>query len=370
MSKHYLYHKDELILEITDNYNCVIHNYNLLPIGLRYKDVNYDDIMHGWLESRNMSLGRTHAKELLATCGISQRNSYAISKLFHFASLTDCYWLKDEGESILWEDVNLFKNKPEQLLINTALFGKKPVLPITKKIHTPEFATQGNTAKAWIYNEKEIPHLWLYKVAKKELIANDILNQLNINHIPYYKVPIEELYNITDEERIQKIKNANECVVKCPCITNEDISIVTWEDFCIYCERNNLDCYKELELLDKSGQYYDMLIADYILGNDDRHEANWGFFMDNNTGNLLSLHPLMDHDHAFKTEELFSQTTDILYMQKDAVLLALNNKNNLNLSIKRPDLINDEEWNAVQNRLNYLKTKVKEEYINDLEFND
>lgn len=51
-----------------------------------------------------------------------------------------------------------------------------------------------------------------------------------------------------------------------------------------------------------AGNYYKVQIADYILGNEDRHGANFGFFMDNRSRKLQGLYPLMDHDHAFSED--------------------------------------------------------------------
>ena len=63
MNKTYIMLKDIPVLEIED-YRCKILNYELLPISLRYPDVNYDDVMHGWTENRTMNIGRTNAKKL------------------------------------------------------------------------------------------------------------------------------------------------------------------------------------------------------------------------------------------------------------------------------------------------------------------
>ena len=84
MNKTYIMLKDVPVLEIED-YRCKILNYELLPISLRYPDVNYDDVMHGWTEKRTMNIGRTNAKKLLAGFRISQSNPYMIARLFHFA---------------------------------------------------------------------------------------------------------------------------------------------------------------------------------------------------------------------------------------------------------------------------------------------
>ena len=106
MNKTYIMLKDIPVLEIED-YRCKILNYELLPISLRYPDVNYDDVMHGWTENRTMNIGRTNAKKLLAGFRISQSNPYMIARLFHFASLSDCYWMKDVEETYTWEQVSL-----------------------------------------------------------------------------------------------------------------------------------------------------------------------------------------------------------------------------------------------------------------------
>lgn len=54
-----------------------------------------------------------------------------------------------------------------------------------------------------------------------------------------------------------------------------------------------------------------MQVADYLLNNSDRHEGNWGFYVDNGSGRILRLHPLFDHDQAFSASEaLNSQTSE------------------------------------------------------------
>ena len=84
MNKTYIMLKDIPVLEI-ENYRCKILNYELLPISLRYLDVNYDDVMHGWTENRTMNIGRTNAKKLLAGFHLSQDISFC----FPFRLLLD-----------------------------------------------------------------------------------------------------------------------------------------------------------------------------------------------------------------------------------------------------------------------------------------
>lgn len=106
MIKQYIMLKDQPVLEI-DNYHCSILNYELVPISLRYPGVNYDDVIHGWTENRTMNIRKTNAKKLLASFRIRQSNPYMIAKIFHFASLSDCYWMKDEDEPLTWNEISL-----------------------------------------------------------------------------------------------------------------------------------------------------------------------------------------------------------------------------------------------------------------------
>ncbi|MEG0814268.1 MAG: hypothetical protein RSL74_10085, partial [Clostridium sp.] len=62
MDRSFIMQKDRPVLEI-DNYVCKILDYNFLPFSLRYKEVSFDDVMHGWTEARTMSIGKTNAKK-------------------------------------------------------------------------------------------------------------------------------------------------------------------------------------------------------------------------------------------------------------------------------------------------------------------
>ena len=42
-----------------------------------------------------------------------------------------------------------------------------------------------------------------------------------------------------------------------------------------------------------------MNILDYLVGNIDRHPENWGFLVDNETNDYISLYPIMDFNQSF-----------------------------------------------------------------------
>ena len=111
---------------------------------------------------------------------------------------------------------------------------------------------------------------------KKELAACCILDALGICHVSYEEVPEQKLKALADEKYQNKIKDAGENVVKSKILTSEKRSIVSWEAFQMYCAYREEDEFSYVK--SKYPQaYYSMQIADYILGNEDRHGANWGF---------------------------------------------------------------------------------------------
>ena len=312
----YLMAKDIPVLEIEQG-GCRILNRDLLPFSLRKDRVTLEDFYGTWMNSRAIQLSRTNSKMILNSMRVSQTNAYRICQTCHGASLSDMYWFKEEEEKLEWKDVSLFQNDISKAMASTALVGD--VLRENGKIHTPELTTQGVAAKAWVRNGGE---LYLYKIGKKELAASKILDALGFAHVGYRKVEGEELDRVVTARRKERIRALDERVVKCRLIASEEHSMVSFEDFQIYCQENGKNVFEETLALDRL-HYLEMQIADYILNNIDRHGANWGFFMDNETGRLEKLYPLMDHDQAFSdVEGMRSQTTEQNLDLETAALLA------------------------------------------------
>ena len=67
------------------------------------------------------------------------------------------------------------------------------------------------------------------------------------------------------------------------------------------------------------------IICLLYTSNEDRHGANFGFYMDNRSGKLLGLYPLMDHDHAFsEDEDIPSQSSEQDETLQQAAYEAIN----------------------------------------------
>lgn len=82
-------------------------------------------------------------------------------------------------------------------------------------------------------------------------------------------------------------------------MTGMEYSIVSREAFEIYAVNHDIDPMEYILNLD-AYSFYMMNILDYLVGNTDRHWGNWGFLVDNKTGQALRLHDLMDFNQSFR----------------------------------------------------------------------
>ena len=345
----YLMHKDTPVLEIHNGIRVLCPE--LIPFVLKKRIIDYDDFYGNFLSYRALNISRSYAKELMQQLKISQSNAVKVCLAVHSVSYQDCYWTKEEHEALFWNDVSLFQAPPDTDIAKLAFTGMGQLFHI-HRLHTPELTTQGVSAKCWNWYNNQC---FLYKVSRKEFAASQLLEQLNFRHVPYTEASPDEVAVITTQERRDRIAEQNELIVKCPCMTTESISLVTFEEYAVYCENNGINPYQSISE-NYPEQYTEMILADYLLGNTDRHIGNWGVLYDANTMELIGLHPLMDHDRAFSNEDLKTQTTECDIMMKDAVQKLSLNKNILEriAGLTRPSALSDTEWYGVKERAEYI----------------
>lgn len=351
--------KDVPLLDIRENGTCAILDFDRLPFALRKENVTFVDFAE-WASNRTLSIGRSFAKEILNTLRLSQTNRYAVCRACRGLSLEDAYWIRQDGEEKTWEEVSLFGNPLSLYITEISLSGTNVHYSADvregQEIHTPELTTLGASAKGWI---RENGRLFLHKVGKYEIPADQILDALDIPHIHYQVSSEEEIRSYLTEERRQWIEGVGDAVVKSELFTSEDLSMVTFEEFQIFCGNYGLDAYGEAEKIDRE-LYLKMQVADYLLNNNDRHEQNWGFFMENATGKLTGYCPLFDHDHAFSGYyNVMSQTRKeavTLYEAAAAAQKELGMELGILDEMERPGFLRDEQWEGVLERKRKLTT--------------
>lgn len=264
---------------------------NLMPFYLRGMNISPYRI-YEWLSLRVLSISRSNAKVLLSAVNLSQTDRIGICLACHALSLTDCYWIQKVGEGLSWESINLYENSFSRALADVALTGK--YVSIQGRICTPELTGMGSYAKCWRRGKDGI---YLYKAGSNsrnniewqiEVLVSDILDRLDVRHVRY-----------------SKAKSGYYDVSRCRNMTTINKSICEMDFFVSYCLHNNIDINKWLM---QDDLFFKMLIVDYLIFNTDRHGGNWGVFFSPDTGEVIGLHDLFDHNNSlYLSDNIMSQ---------------------------------------------------------------
>ncbi len=316
-------HMEKIVARFTTNGKTEILRERFMPydLWLDMDDENDIDILmnnitnfYHWCGSRVLSLDRKYAKEIMNSIGVAQaitdRDRANIALSYHCVSLTDVYWVRQQGENISFAELNLYDNPLNEAIVELSLKGRQ--MTVTNRELAPDLSTKGCFPKAWIRREKGFKLLkdGSEKVVQKELLASEICQCFDIPQVTYRKY----IYN-------------GDMVTESDIVTSKEISMVSKMAVDIYACNHNFDTIERCKQLDPV-TYYGMNILDYLTGNTDRHPENWGFLVDNSTNELISLYPLMDFNQCFLSydnlEGARCQTVGTRYLsQREAAIEAV-----------------------------------------------
>lgn len=318
---------------------------------IRIVERNNQDAVISWLANRTLLLSRSNAKWIFNALGIpqieTQENKLKIALVCRAVSVLDKYWVKNESDDTEWKSVDIRSNPLNEIVAQIALHGKS--LTFQGSYNTPELTTNGAYAKAWRRIDGK---LWLYKLGSNgdtesriEVMVSNILDKCNVDHVHYEAG--------TDDGKY---------VCMCPCVADDRYSIVPAIEYYTYCNVNKLDFEKEILRIDKDG-YYRMHIVDYLISNRDRHMQNWGFFMDNETMEIVSLHSLFDHNNAFDIE--WMRDKDVKYQCtgksiRESAIYAMNRVDfHFTSLITRNDFITERQYKSFMDRAIGLRIETR-----------
>ena len=125
-------HTNRKVARIDTSGHCKIYFKSFMPYSLYLEE--YEDIdtlinnitnFYYWCASRVLTLDRKYAKEILNSIGMPQavtdRERAMVALSYHCASLTDVFWVREKGEKVLFEDINLYDNHLGKILIEDVL---------------------------------------------------------------------------------------------------------------------------------------------------------------------------------------------------------------------------------------------------------
>ena len=287
-------HGERKVAEITTNGQALIYDEKFLPYDLYLEEgrdfeiqLNNIDNFNHWCASRVLSLDRKYAKEILNSIGMAQaitdRDRAKISLSYHCVSLTDLYWVKEKEETISYDEINLYDKSLNEAVVELSLRGKS--MTVTNQELAPDLSTRGCFPKAWIRKGDTFVLLkdGGEETVKREVLASRISQCFDFKQVAYQ----EDFY---DGEKVSASR----------IVTSKRYSMVSKMAFQIYAVNHDLDVLEECIRVDKK-TYYGMNILDYLIGNTDRHPENWGFLVDNQTNEYLSLYPIMDLNKSFES---------------------------------------------------------------------
>lgn len=290
-----LMHLDKVValFDVKTGY-CRIDKPKFMPHSLFFEEaidveaaINNINNFYHWCATRLLSLDRKYAKEILNSIGAKQAltdmDRAEIALTYRCLSLRDVYWVRKKGDISTYSNINLYNQSLNDALVDIALRGRNLTVNNSSLIAS-DLSTNGLFPKAWV---RESNGFVLLKdggtdIVHREHLASEIAKCFTNDSVDY---------------RLRRYKE--EWVTESKIFTTLNHSILSMEDFDIYCANQEIDLYTYVEELD-TNNYYLMNLIDYLIGNTDRHMGNWGLLIDNNTNESIKLHPLMDFNHSFK----------------------------------------------------------------------
>ncbi len=249
-------------------------------------------LVYSFFSGRVFSSSRDNAELLYRFFGINSSSSKSRAETclaYRAVSVGDSYWVKNKGETIAWKDV-CFHCNDFPSLVSIALDGQTLVSEATSP--HPDLTTDGSFRKSWIHRDGKLflvksDRTTSYLNSQMEVLASKILDCFTgVEHIKYWG----------EERKTVQGNTIYTCVCENYC--TEDLSTVHASEVMDYYKFLGLD-FKHWALGSFGQKFANIAILDYVLLNTDRHPANYGFYFDNHTGEIVSLLPLYDHNLAF-----------------------------------------------------------------------
>jgi len=268
-----------------------------LPVGVAFKREHADRAaLNAWWVDRSIPASRSGIRKALETLNVP--NTRLLLTRCMGLSLSDQYWIRPVNSDVTWHEVNFFENLFSDD-IGDVLLGK------TGKaagfdFHSPDNTSDGCLKKRWkIINGKRCmikagsgPYM---QQPFNEVIASRIMERLDIPHVPYSLLwdddtpfSVCEDFITTDTELVaawrvmQTSKKDNQTSVY----------------------RHYLNCCEGFGLTNMTHAVDQMIVLDFIIANEDRHQNNFGLLRDANTLEWLGAAPIFDSGSSLGYDKL------------------------------------------------------------------
>lgn len=271
-----------------------------LPVGVTVrKSITDRAALNEWWIDRSIPASRSGIRKALETLNLAN-TKMLLTKCLGL-SLSDQYWIRPQNSNIAWEQVNFFDNSFSED-IGDVLLGKA-VKADGFDFHSPDNTSDGCLKKRWkIIDGKRC----LVKAGSNpfmqqpfnEAVASLIAERLGIPHVPYTVVWDEETpYSVCEDF-----------------ITADTELVSAWrvmqtakKDNSTSVYRHYLNCCEALGISGITHAVDQMIVLDYILANEDRHQNNFGVIRNAETLEWIGAAPVFDSGSSLGYDKMAAQ---------------------------------------------------------------
>lgn len=259
-------------------YDEVSRSDGYLPYG--FADINE------WIDGRQIAKHRVAIARLMRELGLVTRHDFIGTA--RCLSLSDTFWMKREDEELAWDRVSLYRNPFDDLVARIAFDGTG-MHGLAHSETSPEYSTSGSFAKCWVREQGRV-----------SLLKRGSSGAANTGFEPYSEELASQLLAAADSSHVAYglVRYHGSLASKCPLFTSEEVGFVPAHRFF----EGSFGVSEVLAFCaDHGGEepFREMLAMDALMANVDRHAGNYGFLVDNDTGEVLGFAPLFDHNMAF-----------------------------------------------------------------------
>ena len=254
-----------------------------------------------WFRGRGIPSWRKDLENLLEKLDVSSPEEL-LNKSYGL-SLSDQYWLKEDGSSINWSDINFFTNDFEyEAYLEASLDSSSNEVTKSKNIlRSPNNTTDGMLQKGWIIESgKRVLVKGTYTSSREEpfneWLASQVCKRLGFSYCNY---------EVEWSERTKLVS-------KCDNFITQDEEIISAYDIFMSSKKpNNISDYEHyiniLENHNVPNARYNvasMFLVDFLLMNTDRHMKNFGVIRNVNTLKWVRTTPIFDTGQSMQCDEL------------------------------------------------------------------
>ena len=285
---YFLYHKEELVLEVLQGYISV-HVPEKLPFDLRhYSSITYEHWL-SWLKRRISTISRSYLNQLYKQRRLGRGHVEVINDSAAI-SITDLFWVTRPHLSHTWSSLQVMRDNSLST-VKASLEGildEKEMNKIMAKgaeDHTSTLTVKGAFAKA----------VYLGHILKKRNNAE--------YEVSTYKFAYKIGFDVAKAETYEDGK------VACELFTSEQTSLTHALEFLYpFDPETTKDIYiKALNKFSDNSKIYKQLqrlfILNYLVANFDFHGENFGFLYDTTTFEIISVAPGFDFNSAYDFQE-------------------------------------------------------------------